>query len=215
MNTEILIHDLASKCRPVKPVAPPLRRFLIWASATIVLLVIGVLIFRPRPDISSVVFEPSFVIPAMAMLCLSFLSALSAFFLTVPDQRSRRFDVIPITVVIFWFGLIAYTVAFSDLENSSPGLICMMRIVCLSIAPAALLFYMLNKAAPLRPGLIGLLAGLGALTFAEVGVQFLCHKTFWAHIFVWHFLPVCAFALIGVLVGRLIFRINVNRSVTK
>jgi len=206
MNTETLIHDLALQCRPVKPVGSPIIRFLRWASATILLLFVGVLIAGPKPDLWNAISEPSFIFPAIGMLCLSLISTMSAFVLTIPDQRKHRFNAIPISVVFISVGIIASISIFSDLQGSSPGLICILRVVCLSVVPALLLFYMLRKAAPLSSGLVGLLALLGTLAFSEFALQFLCKKQFWAHILIWHFLPVFALAMIGIIVGRLAFK---------
>jgi hypothetical protein len=72
---------------------------------------------------------------------------------------------------------------------------------------------MLKKAAPMRAGLIGLLAVLSSLSFAAVGVQFVCRSPFPTHIIVWHVLPVFILATVGIFVGRLLFVWNVDGRV--
>lgn len=212
MNTETLIHDLALQCRPVKPVGHPIKRFLIWIAFTALFLIAGVWFLRPRPDIWNVAISPAFVFPALAMICVSIIATLSAFVLTIPDNRNRRFDIFPLTVLTVWFGLIAYMFASSDVANSRPGLICILRITGLAAVPTGLLFYMLKKAAPMKSGLVGLLAVLGSLSFAEIAVQVLCRKSEdVTHVIVWHFTPVCIIAAVGLLIGHVTFRWDVNK----
>jgi hypothetical protein len=189
-------------------VGHPVKRFLIWAVSSILLLIAGVLIVGPAHNIfSSRPLTDTFFFPAVAMLCISLTCTLSAFVMSIPNAEDRKFSILPIFVVIFWVGLMTYMFASVDLEESSPGLLCVIKIIELSVAPGALLFFMLKKAAPMRTGLIGLFAALGALGFGEIGVQFLCQKSLLeTHVVVWHLLPVCVLALAGVVIGRTIFK---------
>ena len=205
MNTDTLIHNLALQCRPVKPIGHPVKRFAIWAISSVVLIAAGVFFFRPAPDFS-VVSSPSFIFTASAMLCLSLICTLSAFILSVPNKGAQRFDIVPIGIVTFWFALMIYAFASTDLDDSHPGFLCVFRMTILAVVPAAILFYMLKRAAPMRSGLIGLLAALGSLAFAEVGLQFICHKSTMTHVLVWHFMPLSILALLGVAVGHWMFR---------
>lgn len=205
MKTEILIGKLAQECRPVKPLGNPVIRFLKWAAATLVILSAGVLILRP--DVSAFfLINPSFAFPAAIMLCVSLISALSAFIWTVPDEKNSRVGFMLGTIILSWFGLIAYLLVSADLADSHPGYRCVLRTVILAAAPSILLFYMLKKAAPIKPGTVGLLASLGVLSLATLGVQFVCQKVFLAHILMWHILPVCVLSGIGFFLGRLLFK---------
>jgi len=212
MNTDTLIHNIALQCRPVKPIGHPVKRFLIWAMSSVLLIAAGVLFFRPAPDFS-VVSSPSFIFPAIAMLCISLICTLSAFILSVPNKDAQRFDIVPIVIVTFWFGLMIYMFASTDLDDSRPGLVCIFRMTILAIVPAAILFYMLKRAAPMQSGLIGLLATLGSLAFAGIGLQFICHKsTLGTHVLVWHLMPLSVLALLGVAIGHWMFRWTGNRN---
>lgn len=208
MKTDTLIHNLSLQCRPIRPVGHPVKRFLIWAGFSILLLIAGVLLVGPEQSV--VLREPltnTFFFPAVVMLCVSLLFTLSAFVLSIPDEEVSKFSAVPIFVLIFWFALMTYMFASVDLNDSRPGIICVLRIIGLAAAPGALLFYMLKKAAPMRTGLVGLFAALGALGFGEIGVQFLCHKALLeTHVIVWHLIPVSVLALVGILIGRTAFR---------
>jgi hypothetical protein len=211
MNTETLIHNLALQCRPVRPIGNPTSRFLVWITSTIVFLIAGVWILRPVPELWSLVTNPSFIFPTLAMLTLSLISTLSAFILTIPDSRIRRFDALPLTVLIFWFALVAYMLATVDISDSRPGLLCIVRIAGLSLVPGGLLFYMLKKAAPMKSGLVGILASLGSLAFAAIAVQCLCPRSYdVTHVVVWHFMPVSVISVVGLLMGRLMFKWNTS-----
>src|SRR4030095_8768936 len=191
MKTDTLIHNLSLQCRPVTPLGHPVKRFLIWALSSILFLIAAVLIMGPAYNVIwRGVSTAAFILPAVAMLGISLVCTLSAFVMSVPNEEARKISALPILVLIFWFGLMTYMVGSADLEDSRPGIICIFRMIGMAAAPGALLFYMLRKAAPMRTGLIGLLAAIGTLAFSEIGVQFVCHKTlFETHVIVWHFIP--------------------------
>jgi hypothetical protein len=212
MNTDTLIHNLALQCQPVKPIGHPVKRFLIWAISSLLLIAAGVFFFRPGPDFS-VVSNPSFIFPAMAMLCVSLICTLSAFILSIPNKDTQRFNIVLIVVMAFWFGLMIYMFASTGLYDSRPGFLCIFRMTILAIAPAVILFYMLKRAAPMQSGLIGFLAALGSFAFAGLGLQFICHKsTLGAHVLVWHIIPLSVLALLGVAIGHWMFSWPEHRS---
>jgi hypothetical protein len=206
MKTDILIHNLALECRPVRPIGHPLKRFLIWIISSVVLLAAGIIILSPPHDVLSSVPTATFMVPAVAMLAISLICALSAFMISIPDQRARKFNLFSITVLIAWFALTAYLFAMSDLADSSHGLICILRIIGLSILPGALLFYMLKRAAPMNTRMVGLIAAFGALALGGIGVQFVCPNLAVTHLIAWHFMPVGVLALLGSVIGNRIFR---------
>jgi hypothetical protein len=211
MNTETLIHELLLDCRPVKPVAHPIVGFFKWIVATIASVSAGVFILRPQPDVWNQLLDPVFVLPAVVLFFISFVCGLSAFLLVIPDSPVVRFDVIAVVAIVIWFVFVGYLIVSSDVADAQFGIACTLKMIGLAIFPAALMFFMLKKAFPMNPGLIGLLAVFGALGFAEVGVQFICRKTFAAHIILWHFLPLCALTFLGIVIGRKTFRWNVKR----
>lgn len=208
MKTETLIHNLSLQCRPIRPVGHPVKGFLIWVFASTLLLIAGILIVGPEHNVvSSEPLTNTFILPAVAMLCISLICTLSAFVMSIPNEEATKFSILPIFVLIVWFGLMTFLFASVDLHDSRPGILCVLRIIGLSAAPGALLFYMLRRAAPMRTGLIGLFAAVGALGFGELGVQFLCHKSLLeTHAIVWHLVPVCVLAFVGVVIGRTTFR---------
>jgi hypothetical protein len=213
MNTETLIHNLALECRPVTPVSHPavMSMKAIFAAATLVGT--GVLILRPFPGAAGFLADPAFVTLGAAMLGVALICSASAFFLAVPNERKIVSIVVPIAAAVLLPVSAAYFFAAPDVSDSRPTLICIMRIFGLSVVPALWTFYMLKKAAPMRAGLIGLLVVLSSLSFAAVGVQFVCRSPFPTHIIVWHVLPVFILATVGIFVGRLLFVWNVDGRV--
>jgi hypothetical protein len=210
MRTETLIHNLAKECQPVKPLGNPAVRFLKWFAATSLILSAVVLIWGPDPS-PSLFFNPAFVIQAAIMLCVSLSCALSAFILTVPDKKNLKFHFMLGTILILWFGLIVYLFLAADLSDSRPGYLCVSRTILFAALPSMLLFQMLKKAAPIKSGMVGLLASLSVLSVAGLGVQFFCQKALPAHILIWHIIPVCILSGIGFFLGRLVFKWDLRR----
>jgi hypothetical protein len=206
MKTDALIHNLALECRPVAPIRHPLKRFLIWIVSSVVLLAVGIIVLSPKHNVWSSVPTPTFIVTAVAMLAISLMCGLCAFMMSIPDQQARKFNLLGVTVLICGFGLMAYMFAMSDLADSEPLLICVVRIIGLSIPPGILLFYMLKEAAPTNTRMVGLMAAFGALALGGLGVQFVCHNLGVTHLIFWHFIPVCVLALLGIAIGNRIFR---------
>ena len=90
----------------------------------------------------------------------------------------------------------------SDLTDPhESGIECIFRMIRLAISPGALIFHMLKKAFPMTR-LVGNISDNQLPGLAEVGMQFVCRKTFAAHIILWHFLPLAILATLGILIGR-------------
>ena len=206
MNTETLISKLSLEAGPVRPLDPPAVRFLKWFLPALGLFALGVYAVGPRPDLQSAVTSPIFMATAMVTSILALICVLSAFMLARPDLRNRKWEMVSMGSAATWLATVAFLLGTEGFEDPRVGIVCIARIIFLSLGPAILLFIMLRSAAPLPAAFVGFLAAVGALAGSEVAVQFLCRQSSLAHIAVWHFLPVCAFALLGALGGRFFFR---------
>ena len=108
MNTETLIHSLSLECQTVRPIEHPTTRLFKWFIAAVFLVAAGVWLLQPQLHVGSRLYDPLFIFPAIAMVCISFICAMSAFLLTVPAERIRRFKLISIASVAFAFGSLVY-----------------------------------------------------------------------------------------------------------
>lgn len=206
MNTESLIHQLAIDVRPVKPIASPIFLFVLWSLAAIVFITLVVGFTGIRPDILAALTRPTFVLRLVFMLGIVLASVFLAFRLSIPAERRPFVEFAPMIAVSAWLLFFAYLFLVSNGTSKTYVYACVRNVLAFSVPTGLLLYFMLKKAAPMRSGIVGMMAALGSAALASLGTQLICRNEGPLHIFVSHFIPILAACLVGVFLGRWIFR---------
>lgn len=174
MSTERLIETLASDARPVKPLAPPLRRAL---AALAVAAVAGAILVILAGDMDGMLRrysgrEPMMVAEMAAMVATAVLAIVGAFILSIPG-RSRAWLLAPLPSFLLWFGLSGagclFGAAAPDAEHSVN---CLTFLLGASLVVGAPLLWLLSRARPIEPLPTALLGGLGAAALSALLLQF-------------------------------------------
>lgn len=193
----------------------PLIGFCAWAAASIPLFGAGALLVGIRPDLLSRWAEPRFLLEAGLVLCLAGSAVFAALALSVPDRRKPWLQVLPIAALICWTAVAAYMAASEVDAQPGAGLACLRNILALSLAPGALIYRALSKAAPFRSDLIGFLAGIGVSALGYLATRITCRNDDPLHVLLFHFLPVIAMSAAGAAIGRALFRrVSPKREMT-
>jgi hypothetical protein len=162
-----LIDRLATGLQPVKPLASPWLRALLWLGAIVVLAVwyaMGADLALVRGRITG---APDAVLSVAGSVLTCILAAIAGFELSLPDRRDG-WMLLPLPGVALWLGasglgclrqVLIPTMEVPDMHGSME---CLTFILELSIPLSALLIWMLRKAHPLRPGRVAAMAGLAA-----------------------------------------------------
>lgn len=222
MKTEDLIHQLVQESKPVKRIAPYKIRLLLWLLISLVLTIAAIFIWGPRSDLHERIYELSFVLE-MGILFLMMLSAsFSAFSLSVPGEKAPKGLRLLATLSIFlWLGLIFLSTFLRQghlgwsAKAWLPGWGCMNHTLLLVILPTLSIFIMLRKAAVLRPALVGLLAGLAAVSFAAFAIRITCHSDALWHLVLWHIAPIILVTFVAILLGAWVFNWLAREKVKK
>jgi hypothetical protein len=207
VTTEDLIIRLAGSAGVVRPIAPPMRRFGVWAGCSVALTVLGVALIGVRPDSWIMVQRPGFLITAGVTMATGLIAAGAALVLSVPGAEgsaAQRWS--PVAICAAWTTLLTMSVLSGGAGVARMMALpfhtgCAVQIAALALLPGWMLFAMLRGAAPLRRSWSGGLATLGAVALAATGTQFLCPIDDPAHLLVGHLVPVAAFAVAGALIG--------------
>ena len=208
MRTRDLIEQLSHRVEPVKPLAPPHVRFGVWLVAALLCVGAGVGLSSLRQDLGQIVDSPVFLLETVLIGLTAVFSAGSAFVLSVPGTRGRLTGTLPPLAAALW-GITLLVILGID-ERYATGFAveflggegCLARILILGVLPGVLLFIMIRQAAPLDDRQTGILAALAVAALGALGLQFVCLNNHPVHLFLWHFLPVVAVALLGSLLGR-------------
>ena len=208
MTTEFLIHKLASDLPPVRPLGRPVTRLAQWVLITAVLTCFSVFLSGSRPDIAAALFQPAFLLRTLLMLGIGAAAAFAALSFSIPGSTEKWPVVASIVGVTLFLGLLAFWLVSDNSFVPGPGKLCLRNVLGVGIVTGAILCVMLRRAAPIKAGLVGLFASLGAASLANVGTQFICRHESPAHLLVWHIIPVAVLCGAGILAGRLLFRWN-------
>ncbi len=171
-GTEGLIDHLAGDLRPVRRLARPSVRAAGWL--LVVLAAAAVLAHFADLHAFAMRLEAALDmrLAVTGSVLTAVLASLSAFQLSVPD-RPRAWALLPLPAVALWLGasgmgclrmwLLPYSTV-GTLSQTAHG--CLMFIVGISLPLSIVLFLMLRRARPLRPGLVAGMGGLAAAASA-------------------------------------------------
>jgi hypothetical protein len=208
MNTEQMIRALASKACPVSRPERPVVLFSRWITVTVLYLATGVMLIGTRGDLAHVWHSFGFLFHTLVVASLTLLAAISAFVLSIPDQKLRWAAWMPAVAVAVWLAwIVGVLVAVGDLgAGAGTGRKCLQNIVALSLPTGLLMYHLLGRAAPLRTSITGWLAALSASAAADLATRFICRHDHASHALVWHFAPVLAISCAGLLWGRVLLK---------
>ncbi|RMG39161.1 MAG: DUF1109 domain-containing protein [Candidatus Dadabacteria bacterium] len=212
-ETSEFIERIVKDGEAVKPVAPPLTRFLFWILSALVLIICGILIIGPRTDLSLIINSKRFILETFLLAVLVVLSGATALSLSIPDESYGRLRIVLptitlagwLTIITYHLGCNCYVAGYSAL-NPGPGLRCTAGILMIGIIPGIILFFLIKRAAPVNLRLVGFFSFLSLLAVGALALQFICDNPNPAHVLVWHVLPVVTIAILGSLAGAKLFK---------
>ncbi len=213
-DVDRLVQQLAGEAAPVRRIWPRQTRFGAWMGSATLYLTAGTLALGIRPDLCERLGDTSFLIPLLLALATVVASAHSAFSLSVPGEE-RRFVTRPLPVIVLatWTSWMAYRmVSFVSDPRIWWSVIREYSFAeigtgfALALAPGLLLFCMVRRAAPLRPGWAGGLSLLAAGALSSVAGQLTCDSPCPIHAVVLHLSPMAAMGLLGVGAGWVLLR---------
>ena len=176
---ERLIDTLAADARPVRALAPPLRRALLLLAF---MGAVGLAAILTMGDMDTLRGryagrETMMYIETAAMLATGALAVTGAFFLSIPG-RSRLWLAAPLPAAVLWIALSGMGCWRDLVRHGSDGWSlghskdCVLFILGVSAVLAIPLFWRLSRAAPIDPLRVAMLAGLGTAALAAFILQF-------------------------------------------
>jgi hypothetical protein len=208
MKTEDLIERLGTELHPVRPLAPPWRRAGTWAAiaAAYVSLVVLASWIR-RGTLLGISDEPVYLVQQLALIGTAFLGVVAAFASVVPgySRRVQLAALVPAAIVMMTlaWGMVR------DLDiHGAIGLgretdwPCVMSIVVGGAILWSVAAVMLRRGAPLSPAATSLLAGLAAVSLANVEACVTRQHVFSVTVLVWHGLTSALVITVAVVSGR-------------
>lgn len=208
-NIDELIDKLAQDSATVKPAHHPYMLSLEWMGWAVAYLIVALMLSGVRPDLATKLHEPWFVAEIAALACIFVATSLSASLLSFPDiHQLRRLAFAPVIT----FALFVAVMFLAWQADNPPAPLpmhnfrCTMGITLLSLLPAAWMFYVMRKFASTHYHLAGCCALLFAFSIGAIWLRLYEANNSIMHVIEWHYLPMIAFGMAGLWLGRVILK---------
>lgn len=209
MLNEDLIRTLSENCAPIRPLAHPAWRALIWFAISLCYVALVVAVMGLRPDFLSKIADPQFATEVAAAFLTSVVAAAGAFSAGCPARPAwERFAAgfffliwAGALVVGCWRDVAAFGV--SGLLSHS-DVYCLPTILAISIPAAFLILFMVKRGAPIAPFVTIGLAALASTALAAAALRLSFRQDAAVSVCIWQFGSVVLLTGIASLFGRVL-----------
>jgi len=170
---EELIERLVADLAPTRPLWSPLLRAALWLSAA-TLVGVGVALLSDLGAVSRrLTAVPDMWLAFLGSVLTAGLATVAAFEIALPDRKSA-WALLPVPPLLLWIFasgagcLRTWLLPETHIAPLEEAKDCLMFIVGFSAPLSALLIFMLRRAHPLRPNLLGVVAGLAVAATTNV-----------------------------------------------
>lgn len=207
MLNEDLIRTLSENCAPIRPLAHPAWRALIWFAISLCYVALVVVVMGLRPDFFSKIADPQFATEVAAAFLTSVVAAAGAFSAGCPARPAwERFAAgfffliwAGALVVGCWRDVAAFGV--SGLLSHS-DVYCLPTILAISIPAAIFILLMVKRGAPIAPFVTIGLAALASTALAAAALRLSFRQDAAVSVCIWQFGSVVLLTGIASLFGR-------------
>lgn len=209
VNVNELIDKLARDGAAVKPAQHPVVLSLEWITAALLYLGVALAISGIRSDLMAKLHETWFVAEIATLVAIFISTSLSAALLSFPDLHQMRRVVLVPAITFTAFAVVMY---FSWRADTPPSPLpmhsaeCTLSITMLAILPAVWILFVMRKFASTHQYWAGSVALLSAFSVGALWLRLYEHTDSIKHVIEWHYLPMIAFGIIGLWLGKAILK---------
>lgn len=211
MRTEELIRSIAADAKPLRRLASPLHRLVLWLVPTLAVSATIVYMMGLRLDIGQKMQETKFLVELAATTATGILAGLAALCSGYPGRPLWE-RAAPLPPLALWLGSLGEGCWQSIVRRSEdgtllmPDLICFPAILLVGTVPALLLFWMVRRAAPIAPVTTMALTALAASAIGAAALRLFHPQDASLMVLVWQFGSVALLTLMASLFGRRLLR---------
>ncbi|MBW3551086.1 MAG: DUF1109 domain-containing protein [Proteobacteria bacterium] len=210
-DADRLIQQLAARAAPVRRLAPPLRRTLLWLAVALTIIAVVIASHGPRPDLTRALAGPAAAIQWLASLLTGAVAAYAVFQISVPG-RSPSWAWLPLPASMLWllglgWGCVRDFARFGGdaFAFDAASAECAWTITLVSLPLALTLLLMVRHAGVVRPAPTALLAALSAAALSAAAVSLIHEGETALMVLLWHAGAVVLLSLLSWAFGRQLF----------
>jgi len=210
-SNDRLIQALAADLVPMRRLAPPRLRTLVWLAVVAAIAIALTMTCDIESMLRRFVAAPDLCIAAVGSMLTAVLAAVAAFQLSLPD-RKPFWALLPVPALVLWVGASGIgclrSWAVADIYPIPVGGTdhCLLFILALSTPLSVFLVLMLRRGCSLQPALTSVVGGLACASAAATLLNFVHFHDASAPDLVVHAFAVGAVVLGNGIFGRLILR---------
>jgi hypothetical protein len=173
-----LIHALGADLTPVRRLAPPVVRAMIWLAAVGTIALVLAAVCDAGAMTRRLMAAPDMCLAATGSSVAAVLAAIAAFELSLPD-RKLIWALLPLPAAALWIGASGFGCLRSWLlPETHPASLpesgtCLTFILGLSVPLSVLLISMLRRGCSLRPNLTAIIGGLACASGTATLLNFI------------------------------------------
>lgn len=209
---ESLRRTVAGDLRPVRPLPAPWLRVLWAVPLAIGIAAFTLLYFGTRPDFAGLADLLTWV-PVLLQVALGLAVLMLALHETVPGLKLARPVVFGVCLAALAVHLAANIIlwlrdpmGYGDFIRSF--VLCVRYEFLIGVPFLALITYLAAKALPVRPSIVGLLAGIGAGVISDASWRMVCYVSVPAHFLTAHLGGIVVLGGAGYLLGWIFERMR-------
>src|SRR5438093_1397949 len=206
MRTDDLIDRLGRDVTVARPLPTPGMRTAVWMVWAVgYLIVVAVMMFAVMSS-AGVTPTPRYLVQQSAALVTGIMAARAAFASVIPGANNRVWMMPAIgagvwSLSLLWAGVLNLQAVGTLGVTSQSDWPCVASMTVGGLVVGAPLVWMLQRGAPLTPGLTAFLAALAALSFANIEACLTRPHAFALTVLLWHGSTVAASAALCALMG--------------
>ena len=207
MNTDDLIDQLGRNATPTSPLLAPRWRTAVWMLWSVVYMVVVAIAMFAGTSTAGIVITPLYLLQQGAALVTALTAARAAFGSVIPGAAARLWTP-PIVSAGVWAALMLWNAMLDVRAAGTLGIgsqtdwPCVASMAMGGIVLGGPLVWMLRRGAPLTPRATAFLAGLAALSIANIEACLMRPHAFASTVLVWHGVTAVVIACVFALLGR-------------
>ena len=210
-DTNILIDQLAARAAPVKRLASPWQRTLLWVALAAAIIIVIIASHGARPGWLGDLTVASSAIEWFASVATGLLAAYAVFQVSVPG-RSPAWAWLPLPAALLWLGGLGLgclqdvaRIGAAAFAFQGESWECARAITFTSLPLGLVLLMMVRHAGVVRPGRTAMLTALSAAALSAAGVSVIHEGENALMVLLWHAGAVVALAGLSWALGRRLF----------